>query len=112
MTYVVLVTATVAVAWRTEAAAAAVPAAAVFTALVFVEWTLELRLNTLVLPNGPTATVIPEPLPVFFGTHLLLGLGLALLFGVPGYLAQGRSSRPEAPIAWAAAAVFAPSPSL
>ena len=37
-----------------------------------------------------------------------LGAGFALLFGGAGFLAQGRSRRPLAPILWAAAAVFAP----
>lgn len=108
LTYVALTAATIAIAWRAEAATAAVPVAAVLTMLVFAEWALELNLNTLVLPSGPTAGLVPEPERVFFGWHLVLGIGFAIMFGATGYLAQGRSTRPIVPMLWAASAAFAP----
>jgi uncharacterized membrane protein len=113
MTFVVLVAAAVAIAWRTEAATAAVPAAAALAVLVMVRWAVDLNLEHLVLPSGPTAGAVPEPDRVSFGWHLTLGALLALLFGGAGYLAQirpesRRSDRPIVPILWSAAAVFAP----
>ncbi len=107
-TFVALVVATVMIAWRTEAAAAAVPAAAVLAVLVIVRWALALDLAQLVLPSGPVAGAVPEPERAELGWHLALGSGFALLFGGAGYLAQGRSERPIVPILWSAAAVFAP----
>ena len=106
--FVVLVAATVAIAWRTEAAAAAVPAAAVLAVLMMVRWALNLDVDRLVLPSGPVAGAVPEPQRVAFESHLMLGGGLAALFGVGGYLVQGRSQRAIAPILWSASAVFAP----
>src|SRR5262249_41454102 len=107
-TFVALVVATATIAWRTEAAAAAVPAAALLALLVIVRWALDLNLAQLVLPSGPVAGAVPEPERAGFGWHLALGAGFALLFGGAGYLAQGRSERPIVPILWSAAAVFAP----
>jgi uncharacterized membrane protein len=106
--FVVLVGATVAIAWRTEAAAAAVPAAAVLAVLVIVRWALNLDIAHLVAPSGPVAGVVPEPERAEFGWHLVLGAGFAVLFGGVGYIAQGRSERAIVPILWGASAVFAP----
>src|SRR5262249_36922596 len=108
MTYVALIAATLAIAWRAESATAAVPIAALLTMFVFAEWALALNLNTLILPSGPTAGAVPEPERVLFGWHLVLGVGFALAFGVVGHLAQGRSEKAIAPIMWATSAVFAP----
>jgi uncharacterized membrane protein len=108
MTYVALVAATIWISWRAQAATAAVPAAALLTMLVFADWALELNLQTLILPSGPTAGAVPEPERALFGWHLVLGIGFSLLFGAAGYMAQGRSERPIVPMLWAASAVFAP----
>jgi uncharacterized membrane protein len=108
-TFVVLVVATVAVALRSEAAAAAVPAAAVLAVLVFVRWALDFDLERLVLPSGPAASAVPEPDPVAYGWHVALGAGFALLFGIAGYLAQGRTQQPPSiAMVWSACAVFVP----
>jgi uncharacterized membrane protein len=117
-TFVLLVAATVAIAWRTDAAAGAVPAAAVLAVLVIVRWALNLDLEHLVLPSGPVAGVVPEPDRAEFGWHLVLATGFAVLFGGAGYLAQIRPLqahteqaqgwRPIVPILWSAAAVFTP----
>ena len=106
--FVVLVAATIAIAWRSEAAAAAVPTAALLAVLVIVRWALDFDITHLVAPSGPVAGAVPEPEKARYGRHLALGIGFALLFGATGYRAQGRSSRPIVPILWSASAVFAP----
>ena len=106
--FVALTAAVVAIAWRSEAAAAAVPLAGVMVALMFLQYALDASVAQLVLPSGPTASAIPEPQHVFYGTHLALGAALALLFGAAGFLAQGRSTQPTVPTLWATAAVFVP----
>jgi uncharacterized membrane protein len=107
-TFAVLVAATVAIAWRAEAATAAVPIAAVLVVLVFARWAADLDIERLVLPSGPVAGAVPEPPKTNAGWHLVLGAAFALLFGGAGYLAQGRSERAPVPVLWSAAAVFAP----
>jgi uncharacterized membrane protein len=107
-TLAALVVATCAIAWRAEAATAAVPAASVLVALVFANWAVNTDIGHLIAPGGPVAGFVPEPERAQFGWHLVLGLGLALLFGSAGFLAQGRSAQPLVPILWSAAAVFAP----
>jgi uncharacterized membrane protein len=106
--FVLLTAATVAIAWRTEAAVAAVPAAGLMVALVFLQFAVNVQWEQLVLPSGPVAGAVPEPQRIFYGAHLALGAGLAALFGGAGFLAQGRSTRPVAPMLWAASAVFVP----
>src|SRR3984957_19330812 len=106
--FVVLSVATVAIAWRTEAAAGAVPAAAILAALVMAHWAVHMNMQGLLAPSGPAAPAIPEPERYDFGSHLILAAGWAALFGAGGFLAQGRSSRALAPMLWGAAAVFAP----
>jgi uncharacterized membrane protein len=107
-TFAVLVVATVAIAWRAEPAAAAVPAAALLAALVIVRWAVDIHVGHLLAPSGPVAGAVPEPPKADVGWHLVLATGLALLFGAAGYRAQGRSERPTVPILWGASAVFAP----
>ena len=106
--FVVLTVATVAIAWRTEAAAGAVPAAAILAALVMAHWAVQMNVQGLLAPSGPTAPAIPEPERYDYGSHLILAAGWAALFGIGGFLAQGRSSRALVPMLWSAAAVFAP----
>ena len=77
-------------------------------ALMFLHYSVNISLEHLVLPSGPTAGAIPDPQTVFYGTHLTLGAGLAALFGAAGFLAQGRSTRATVPMLWAASAVFVP----
>jgi uncharacterized membrane protein len=103
-----LTVATVGVAWRTEAAAPAVLAAAALAALVIADWALDTHIAQLVAPPGPTAGAITEPARSDAGAHLALGAFLAGLFGVPGFLIQGRLSRAIAPILWAVSSVLAP----
>ena len=103
-----LVFATVAIAWRTDAAVGAVPAVAVLAALVMGAWAVQPVTEHLIVPGGPTAGAIPEPAPAYTGAHLTLGALFALLFGGTGFLAQGRSERPLVPLLWASAGALAP----
>jgi uncharacterized membrane protein len=107
-TMVALVAATCAIAWRSEAATAAVPAAALLVAIVFAHWAVNTDILHLIAPGGPAAGVVPEPEQAQFGWHLVLGLGFALMFVGAGFLAQGRSERALVPMLWSAAATFAP----
>ncbi len=106
--FVALVAATVAIAWRTDAATAAVPAAAILVTLIFLHWSLDFDVSELGLPGGPVPDSMWKPEHYLFGAPLSLGACFALLFGVSGFLAQQRA--PNAPIGvlWSASAVFAP----
>ena len=106
--FVVLTAATVAIAWRTEAAAGAVPVAAILAAVVMAHWAVHMNVQGLLAPSGPAAPAIPEPERYDYGSHLILAAGWAVLFCAGGFLAQGRSSRALVPMLWSAAAVFAP----
>jgi uncharacterized membrane protein len=106
--FAALVAATVAIAWRTEAATGAVPAAAALAALVIADWAFETNLASLIAPAGPLTGIVPEPQRAAYEPTLVAGIGFAALFGISGYLAQGRSPQPWAPMLWAAAATFAP----
>src|SRR5207244_11740724 len=108
LTFVVLVGATLAIAWRAEAATLAVPAAAILVALVFAQYAVGITFEQLVLPSGPAAGAVPEPERVFYATHVLLGCGLAALFGGAGFLAQGRAEHPAIPLLLSLAAALAP----
>ena len=107
-TLTVLVVATCAIAWRAEAATAAVPAAAALVAIVFAHWAVNTDILHLIAPGGPAAGVVPEPEQAQFGWHLVLGFGFALLFAGAGFLAQGRSEQPLVSMLWSACAVFVP----
>src|SRR5262249_4128369 len=72
-TYGVLVAAALAIAWRAEAATAAVPTAAVMTAVVFAHWALRLVTAHLIAPSGSAAPGGPEPAYVDYTWHLVLG---------------------------------------
>ncbi|MBK5959578.1 hypothetical protein CCR97_15390 [Rhodoplanes elegans] len=106
--FVLLVVATVGIAWRSTAALGAVPVAAVLAVLVMVEWATEARLDSLIAPAGPVAGAVPEPVRASFTLHLLAGFGFAALFGVSGFFAQGRSERPVIPQIWAWCAIATP----
>jgi len=108
VTFAMLVAATAAISWRAEPAAAAVPAAALLTALVIARWAVEFNIGHLLAPSGPVAGAVPEPPKADVGWHLVLATSFALLFGVAGYRAQGRSERPIVPMLWSASAVFTP----
>jgi uncharacterized membrane protein len=103
--------ATVAIAWRTDAALWALPAAATMAILVMLQWVAPAIFETLVLPAGVTRGAIPDP-PTRSGLHLALGAAFAALFGLTGYAAQneriGRPENPTVPLVWSATAVVTP----
>ncbi|MBI3435187.1 MAG: DUF2339 domain-containing protein [Proteobacteria bacterium] len=103
-----LTVAALATAWRADAAAAAVPAAALMAVLVIADWAIEPLLDNLLAPGNLTAGMPPEPATVIYEWHVILGGALAALFGGAGYLAQGRAERPVVPMLWAAAGAFTP----
>jgi uncharacterized membrane protein len=104
LVFTLLTAATVAIAWRAEAAAAAVPVAAVLAALVMAHWVLAAKNVFLTAP--PTGRFEASPADVQW--HLAYGFVFAALFGVTGFLTQGRSTGASVPIRWATASVFAP----
>jgi len=106
--FVVLVAATLAIAWRSDAAVAAVPAAAIFVAFIFAQWSLDLDPSEFGLPLGTGPESPWQPDRFLFGAPLTLGTAFALLFGVSGFLVQGRETRPLISILWSASAVLAP----
>jgi uncharacterized membrane protein len=106
--FVVLVTSTLAIAWRTDTTAAAVPAAAILVTLIFVQWSIDFDVGQLGLPTGPVPDSLWEPDQFLFGTPLTLGAAFAALFGASGFLAQDRDERPLVAALWSASAVFAP----
>jgi uncharacterized membrane protein len=106
--FIALTCATLAIAWRAEAATAAVPAAAVLVVLIMARWALDLNIEHLVLPSGQVAGAVPEPPKADVGWHLVLGGSFAVMFGAAGYGAQGRFERPIIPMLWAASAVLVP----
>ncbi len=106
--FVILTIATVAIAWRAEAATGAVPVAAVLAMLVMAHWAVQMNVTGLLAPSGPTAPAIPEPEYFELGWHLTVAALWAALFGIAGFLAQGRSGRALVPMLWCATGVFAP----
>jgi uncharacterized membrane protein len=106
--FAILTIAALAIAWRAEAATAAVPVTALFAAVVMAHWAVHMRPDMLLAPSGPTAPAIPEPGGFDYGWHFALAALWAALFGGSGFLAQGRSSRPLIPMLWAATAAVLP----
>jgi uncharacterized membrane protein len=106
--FAILCVATIAIAWRTESATGAVPAAATLAALVIAQWAVEAIIANPLAAPGPVAGNIPELPKATFGSHLWLGGGLAALFGAAGFLAQERTKSTTQSILWAASAVIAP----
>jgi uncharacterized membrane protein len=106
--FVVLVAATIAMAWRSDAASAAVPAAAVLVTLIFLQWSLNFNIAEIAVLSGAVPDSAWRPDRFLFGAPLTLGGTFALLFAAPGYLAQGRATRSLVAILWSASAVFAP----
>ena len=106
--FVVLVAATVAIAWRSDAAVAAVAAAVLVVALIFVQWSFNFNVAELAIVSGVIPDSAWQPDRFLFGAPLMLGGAFALLFGVPGFLAQNRETNSLVSTLWAACAVFAP----
>ena len=105
--FTLLAAATVAIAWRTDAALWALPTAGLMTAVVMLQWMPHQIFEQLVMPPGVTRGAIPD-LPTGIESHLVLGAALAALFGLAGYAAQGRSQNPVVPLYWSATGVLTP----
>jgi uncharacterized membrane protein len=108
MTFTLLVITTIAISWRAEPAIGALPAAALLTLAVFAAWALQFNFVNLVAPSGTTAPAIPDPPRVDVTWHIVLGVLFAGMFGITGFLAQGRSQSALISMVWSATAVFAP----
>ena len=106
--FTVLTIATVAIAWRTDAAAGAVPVAAVLASIVILRWALAPEIAHLIAGPGAAGAAAPQPWNADIGPHIALGLLFAVLFGAGGFLAQGRSPSPLIPILWSAAGIATP----
>src|SRR5262249_37678890 len=105
--FALLVTATVAIAWRSDAAVAALPAGALISVLVIIAWAVEPELGHLVA-SGPGSGLEPQPSQTDIALHLGLGAMFAGLFGITGYFAQTRYARATIPLLWSTTAVLAP----
>ena len=105
--FALLVTATVAIAWRSDAAVAALPAGALLSALVIIAWAVEPELGHLVA-SGPGSGLEPQPSQTDIVLHFGLGAVFAGLFGITGYFAQTRYARATIPLLWSTTAVLAP----
>jgi uncharacterized membrane protein len=105
--FTILIAATVFIAWRTDAALWALPAAGLMTVLVVLHWAVPAMFDQLVLAPGVTHGAIPGPST---GTelHLALGLAFAALFGASGYAAQSRTGTALTALLWSATAVVTP----
>ncbi len=106
--FTLLAAATVWIAWKTEAAAGAVAAAAVMAVLVISDWAAVTRIEDLVLPPGALPGTRPELPQEAVTKYFALGGLYSALFGLSGFLAQGRSSKAITPLWWAGAAIFVP----
>jgi uncharacterized membrane protein len=106
--FVALTAVTVAIAWRTEAATGAVPVAAVLAVAVVADWAVPMNLSNMIAPAGPTAPAIADPQRYNYGSHLFVAAAWAAMFGIVGFLAQGRSTRAPVPILWSATAAIVP----
>ena len=103
-----LTVATLAIAWRAEAATGAVAATAALAAIVIIRWSLDVELAHLIAPAGPAGAASPQPWQADISWHLALGFGFAVLFGALGFLAQGRSQCPAITIIWSASGIAVP----
>jgi uncharacterized membrane protein len=103
-----LVAGTLFVAWRAEAATAAMAAAAGFVAIVFLEWAVRGNPDMLVLPGGPLPGIGPSATDGSVSLHLVSAAIFAVGFGAAGFLAQGRSISAIVPVVWSSVAVFMP----
>src|SRR5262249_23949494 len=102
----ILLIATLVIALWAESAAGAVPVAAIAAIIVIGQWAFDADLSRTVAPAGIGGA--PQPWRADVGFHLFVAGGYAALFGVFGFLAQGRSNSAQIPILWSASAVGTP----
>ena len=99
---------TLLVAWRAQAATAAVAAAAGLVFVVFAEWAIRANPDMLVVPGGPLPGIGPAATDGSVSLHLVTAAIFAAGFGLAGFLAQGRSANPTVATIWSASGVFVP----
>ena len=104
----VLVAATAAIAWRSEAAIAAVPVAAGLAVLVIVHWAVNFNFEILFSPRGPFFGAPPTWTIVGRNGHLLLAAGTAACSASADTGARAVPNGPEFSMLWAACAVLTP----
>ncbi|MFY9685658.1 MAG: DUF2339 domain-containing protein, partial [Pseudolabrys sp.] len=105
--FTLLAAATVAIAWRTEAALWALPVAGVLVAAVMIQWAAPEFVETLLLSPGVTQGAIPGP-PTGTTLHLAFGAALAVIFGLPAFAAQGRTGTALNAQLWSLTGVVVP----
>ena len=108
ITLFVLAAATAAIAWRSEAAIAAVPVAAVLAVARHRALGGELQFRDPVTPSGPFYGAPPTWTIVGRGQHLLFAAGTAAVFGAAGYWAKAAPRGWNSSMLWAACAVLTP----
>ena len=106
--FAIITAATLIVAWRAEAATAAVAASAVFVALVFLSWLVQSAPDTLGLQGGPLPGIGIRATDASVSAHLIMAIIFAVGFAAAGFLAQGRYSHAIAPVIWSACGVAVP----
>jgi len=106
--FAILVTGTLAIAWRAPSATGAVGAAAAFVFIVFAEWAVRGNPDMLVLPGGPLPGIGPNATDQSVTLHLAAAAIFAAGFGIAGFFAQGRSVSAIIPVVWSAVATFVP----
>jgi uncharacterized membrane protein len=106
--FTLLVAGALFIAWRADAAAGAIGAAALLVFVVFAEWAVRGNPDMLVLPGGPLPGIGPAATDSSVTLHLITAAIFAVGFGAAGFLAQGRSISAIIPVVWSAAAVFTP----
>jgi uncharacterized membrane protein len=106
--FTILIASVILIAWRSDAAAGALPAAAVFVGLVFLSWAVRGNPEWQVAPGGAMPGVGPGALDGSVSLHLITAVVFAAGFGIAGFLAQGRSQNATVPVIWSAVAVATP----
>jgi uncharacterized membrane protein len=108
LTLFALAAATIAVAWRSEAATPAVPVAATLALLIVAHWATSQYFVVWQSPGGPLSGLPLVPKLELLKSHLAFGTGIAVMFGAAGFLAQGRPDNALSSILWAATGVLTP----
>ena len=106
--FAILVSGTLAIAWRAPSATGAIAAAAAFVFIVFAELAVRGNPDMLVIPGGALPGIGPNATDQSVTLHLVTAAVFAAGFGIAGFLAQGRSSNAIIPVVWSAAATFVP----
>ena len=88
--FTLMIVATLAIAWRTDAAGGTIPVAAVFSAHCRAALGAGAGARPSHRAGRPRGLGRPQPSRFDAGPHLVLGAGFAVLFGAAGYLAQSR----------------------